>query len=251
MKNRYFLEIAFNGSNYHGWQVQPETLTVQGQMNKHISVLLGEKITCQGCGRTDAGVHANKYLLHFNTTQELNDTFRRKLDRFLPLDISVKKIYLNQDKIHARWDALEREYVYLLSKGKNPFMLNTATLSFNPYDIKLMNEACQIVKEHQDFEAFCKANNNHNHYLCDIYEAHWEETDTLYKFTIRANRFLRSMIRLMVGSMIQVGRRKITLDEFRQILELKDRTKAGKAMPPQGLYFNDVTFPEGRLQVLE
>ncbi len=246
MKNRYFLEIAFNGTRFHGWQIQKNQISVQGEITRHISILLNEKVTCHGCGRTDAGVHAKKYMMHFDSTAKLNGSFGRKLNSFLPNDISIKKMYANDKRrIHARFDALSRSYEYVLSKGKNPFLQDMATLVFEKYDINLMNEACNILMEYKDFEAFSKGHNSHNHYLCDLHEANWEENDETIIFKIKSNRFVRSMIRMLTGTMIQVGRNQISLEQFRKIIESKDRTKSGKAMAAHGLYFMDVEYPEG------
>jgi len=251
MSNRYFLDIAFNGSNYHGWQIQPESVTVQEVLNKHISIILGERICCIGCGRTDSGVHALKYFAHFDTIKILDDSFRKKLDRFLPLDIKVKNIYLNTDKIHARFDALERSYKYILSKGKTPFSIHQKTITYSHYDVSLINEACQLIIGSNDFETFSKGNNNHNHYICHVTKALWTETEDEYIFEITANRFVRSMIRMLTGTLIDVGRNKISIEEFRKIFESKDRTRAGKSVSPEGLYFTDVVYPEGKLILLD
>jgi tRNA pseudouridine38-40 synthase len=251
MKNRYFLEITFNGFNYHGWQVQENIVTVQGTINEHISIMLGEKVNCVGCGRTDAGVHATKYITHFDTNETLDFKFARKLNSFLPRDIAVLNFYDLKRRIHARFDALNRSYKYILSKGKNPFMLEQCTPTYEKYDISLMNQAAEIVKETPDFETFSKGHNAHNHYLCDILEARWEEREDQYIFYIKANRFVRSMIRMMVGTMIQVGRQKMTLEKLKEILEAKDRTLSGKAIAPSGLYFTGVEYPEGVLVSLK
>ena len=250
MKNRYFLEISFNGSDYHGWQFQPNQITVQSVINQLISVLLGEKISCVGCGRTDSGVHAEKYLLHFDTRSKLDKTFLPKLDRFFPLDIHARALYANPQKIHARYDALERSYKYIISKGKNPFTNGLATLSHINFDIDLLQQTARVVKEYNDFEAFSKSHNSHNHYLCNIISAGWTEDEKFYTFRITANRFVRSMIRMMVGTMADAGREKITIDEFRQIIESKDRQRAGKVFPAEGLYFTDVRYPDGKLKLI-
>jgi tRNA pseudouridine38-40 synthase len=247
MKHRYFLEIAYNGSNYHGWQKQPGAISVQEVVNECISTLLGEQVSCIGCGRTDAGVHARKFILQFDTTKELNFDFAYKLNSFVPKDITVKKIYSLSRKIHARWDAIKRSYQYLITIGKDPFMKDLATISFEDPNIEIMNKACNILLEYNDFETFSKTHNSHNHYLCDLYEARWEKKDNLLIFTISANRFVRSMVRLIVGTMLMAGNEKISLDEFRSIIESKNRQKAGKAFPACGLYLTDVQYPEGIL----
>jgi len=251
MKNRYFLEIAFNGSYYHGWQMQANAVTVQSVMNLHLSVLLGEKIMCHGCGRTDSGVHAERYMLHFDTESILESSFLKKLDRFLPTDIQAKVLYKNPEKIHARFDALRRSYRYVISKGKNPFTINLATPSYINLDIELLKKTAEIVKEFNDFEAFSKGKNNHKHYLCTIFDASWEDKGRFLEFNITANRFVRAMIRMMVGTMADVGRKRISMEEFRNIIQSKDRQKAGKVFPADGLYFTDVEYPAGKLIPVE
>lgn len=251
MKNRYFLEIAFNGAHYHGWQIQNEVVTVQGTLSEHISIMLGEKTTCMGCGRTDAGVHATKYMTHFDAKSKLDFHFARKLNSFLPRDISILNMYSLKRRIHARFDAISRSYKYILSRGKNPFMLELCAPTYEKYDLDLLNKASEIVKETKDFETFSKGHNAHSHYLCDVHSAYWEETADAYVFYIEANRFVRSMIRMMVGTMTRVGSGKLSLDRFREIIDARDRTKSGKAIAASGLYFVDVKYPENVLTKLE
>ena len=251
MKPRYFVKIAYNGSNYHGWQIQNGQITVQQIINEHLSILLGEKISCLGCGRTDAGVHARKYFFHFDTDIPLNSQFFYKLNIFLPKDLRIFAAYTPDPRIHARWDAIKRSYEYLISYGKDPFLHGLAYQTNDKFDVELMNKACSILLEYNDFESFSKSNNNLNHYLCELFEVKWEFRDELLIFRISANRFVRGMVRLIVGTMLDVGRQKITLDEFRQIIESKDRTRAGVSVPACGLYLTDVVYPEGVLNLLE
>ena len=245
MKNRYFFEIAFNGSNYHGWQKQPNQITVQEVCNEKISVMLGEDINCHGCGRTDAGVHATKFLFHFDTPQLLDYNFAYKLNSFFPQDIKMLKMYGLKKRIHARYDALSRTYEYLISHGKSPFLPDMTASFHENFDMGLMNEACSILLKYNDFETFSKSNNSHSHYLCDLYEASWREEKELLIFRISANRFVRSMVRLIVGTLLEIGKQKISIEEFKVIIESKDRTKAGKSVPAYGLYLVDVAYPEG------
>lgn len=247
MKNRYFIEIAFNGTSYHGWQKQPNHITVQQVCNEKISTMLGEVINCHGCGRTDSGVHAARFFFHFDSRQELDKNFAFKLDAFLPADIKVVKMYILTKRIHARWDALSRTYEYIISHGKNPFRIELVTNTFETFDVGLMNEASNILLGYHDFETFSKTHNSHNHYLCDLTEACWRNENNLLIFRITANRFVRSMVRLIVGTMLDVGRKRLSLEEFRNIIEAKDRAKAGKAVPACGLYLVDVVYPEGIL----
>ncbi|MFC2114430.1 tRNA pseudouridine(38-40) synthase TruA [Bacteroidota bacterium] len=243
-KHRYFFSISFNGSNYHGWQIQPDAITVQQVMNEHIGVMIGEKVNCVGCGRTDAGVHAKNYLFHVDIKKELTATFARKLDAFLPKDIKINRIYANPKKIHARWDARFRSYEYIVSKGKDPFRIELVTNTFEKFNLERMNQACEILMEYDDFETFSKSHNSQNHYFCELIHASWSETDEHYLFSIKANRFVRSMVRMIVGTMLDVGRGRVSLDGFRKIIESKDRKNAGKTVPAGGLYFTGVGFPE-------
>jgi tRNA pseudouridine38-40 synthase len=251
MKPRYFVHIAYNGNKYHGWQIQKSHVSVQQTLNEHISTMLGEKILCHGCGRTDAGVHARKYYFHFDTSSNLNNQFFYKLNAFLPKDIRIIQAFIPTPRIHARWDALKRSYEYLVCTVKDPFMDGFAFLTNDTFDIELMNNACQVLMEYNDFESFSKSNNGLKHYLCDIFDAGWVERDDLLIFRISANRFVRSMVRMIVGTMLDVGRKKITLQEFRAVIESKDRNNAGAVVPACGLYFTDVVYPEGVLIPLE
>jgi tRNA pseudouridine38-40 synthase len=251
MKPRYFVKIAYNGNNYHGWQVQNGQISVQQTINEHLSILLGEKISCMGCGRTDAGVHARKYYFHFDTDTALNAQFFYKLNAFLPKDIRIFAAYHPEPRIHARWDAIKRSYEYLISPKKDPFMDGLANLTNDKFDLDLMNQACSVLLEYNDFETFSKSNNNLKHYLCDLSEAKWEQKEELLSFKISSNRFVRGMVRLIVGTMLDVGRFKINLDEFRQIIESKDRKNSGTSVPACGLYLTEVEYPEGVLKLIE
>ncbi|NLJ07707.1 MAG: tRNA pseudouridine(38-40) synthase TruA [Sphingobacteriales bacterium] len=247
MKNRYFLEIAYLGSHFHGWQIQPGSISVQQVMNEHISLMLGEKINCMGCGRTDAGVHARKFFLHFDTSHSLTSDFRHKLNSFLPLDILVRKMYACPQKIHARWDALSRTYEYLICKGKNPFYIDLALFSYEKFDTDLMNKASAMILKNEDFTTFSKAHGSQKNQLCRVTEAYWTETDEFYIFRITANRFVRSMVRLLAGTLLDVGRQKITPSEFEERMLACDRSKAGKSLPACGLYLINIEYPENFL----
>ena len=248
MKHRYFLNIAFRGSQYHGWQKQMHAISVQEVMATHISTILREELNVHGCGRTDAGVHARKFMLHFDSTQKLNAEFARNLNSFLPKDIAVRAMYKNTEKIHARYDALNRTYEYLITNKKHPFMIDQVATYYGEYDIDFLNKACEILLKYEDFESFSKTNNNHKHYLCSLEEAFWQKEEDILRFRITANRFVRSMVRLIVGTLLMVGEKKIDTEDFRKIIESKDRTKAGKSAPACGLYLVDVQYPEGRLK---
>jgi tRNA pseudouridine38-40 synthase len=250
MKPRYFVHIAYNGNNYHGWQIQNGQISVQQTINEHLGIMLGEKVSCHGCGRTDAGVHARKYFFHFDTSAQLDAQFFYKLNAFLPKDIRVFKAYTPEPRIHARWDAMKRSYEYMVCLAKDPFMDGFAFQTHDSFDVDLMNMACTVLMEYNDFESFSKSNNNHNHYLCELFEAGWIQKDELLVFNISANRFVRSMVRLIVGTLLEVGRGKISIEEFREIIESKDRKKSKASVPACGLYLTDVVYPDGVLKEL-
>lgn len=250
-KHRYFLEIAYNGSAFHGWQIQPNSLSVQQVMNECISTMLSHSVNCMGCGRTDAGVHARCFFLHFDTEKELDADFSFRLNAFLPKEIKILHFYKNPEKIHARWDAISRSYEYLVAKGKNPFLSGLAATIYEILDIAKMNEACKTLSKYNDFKTFSKGHNQHEHYLCDLLEAYWSETEELYIFRITANRFVRSMVRMITGTMVEIGKGKISLDEFRSIIESKDRSRSGMAMPACGLYLTQVVYPQGKLLLIK
>lgn len=244
---RYFLEISFNGLNFHGWQIQPNVITVQQVLNDYLTILLGEKVNCIGCGRTDAGVHARSYYCHFDVQNPLSDNFLHEINSFLPKDILVRKVFLNMDKIHARWDALSRSYEYLICKGKNPFYFDFAAMEYDILSVELMNQACNILMKYDDFSTFSKAHGGSQHNLCRIMKAKWTETDEFYKFQITANRFTRGMVRLISGTMVLVGKQKMNLESFEQAIAAKNRNLAGKSMPACGLYFTGAEYPAGKL----
>ena len=167
-KFRYFLEISFNGTSYHGWQMQKDVLTVQEVLSTCIGAMLAGEVKCEGCGRTDSGVHARKYMLHFDTVNSIPDDFVMKLNSFLPADILVNKLYRNLKKIHARWDALYRTYAYHISKGKDPFKKDMSLVSYETFDLEQMNKACDVLMLHQDFTTFSKAHGSQKNALCKI-----------------------------------------------------------------------------------
>ena len=249
--NRYFLVIAYKGTHYHGWQVQDNATGVQAVMNQKLSMLLGEEIYCIGCGRTDTGVHASKYFLHFDTSHKPDKKhLLNKLNIVLPYDISVLDMYEAAPTAHARHSATERTYQYLITFQKSPFLKEFATFIYYPLDINAMNEAARLLLNYVDFEALSKINADNKHHLCNIYFARWKQHGSKLVFTITANRFLRGMVRVIVGTMLQIGKGKMTIDEFKRLIESKDRRKAGAAAPAEGLYLYDIKYPQGLLKEL-
>lgn len=214
---------------------------------------MGEEIYCVGCGRTDTGVHAKKFFLHFDAEKDLtqNPNFLHKLNVFLPKDIVVEKVFKTSPEAHARFSATERTYHYFISLKKDPFSLDYATFIHYKPDVKKMNEAAALLLDFEDFEAFSKMSEDQAHHRCKITVAKWEfDEDGKLVFKITANRFLRGMVRLVVGTLLQVGRGKISVEKFREILEGKDRKFAASAAPSDGLYLWDVVYPEALLEEL-
>jgi tRNA pseudouridine38-40 synthase len=241
---RYFSKLNYDGSEFCGWQIQPHSPSVQEELNKALSTLLREKISVVGCGRTDTGVHAKNFVLHFDC-KEISmplDKLTYKLNGILGNNISIHEIFRVKDDSHARFDAQSREYKYYIDLKKDPF---THKYAYHPNfipDIKLMNKACGILFEYIDFTSFSKLHTDAKTNNCIIYDAHWLDHGEQYVFTICADRFLRNMVRAIVGTMLDVGRGRISLDEFREIIEKKDRCKAGVSVPGKALFLNNIEY---------
>lgn len=244
---RYFIELAYNGSKYHGWQIQPGAPTVQEELNKALSTLLREDISVVGAGRTDTGVHASFYVAHFEVEQQLADPGQivYKLNRLLGKDIAIYQLYQVHPDIHARFSALSRTYKYYLNKQKDPFTYTYAWKVFPLPEITRMNEACRILFEYTDFTSFSKLHTDVKTNYCTILEAYWEDTGSQLIFTIKANRFLRNMVRAIVGTMLEVGQGKLSINGFRKIIESKDRCCAGTSVPGHALFLYDIEYPQG------
>jgi len=246
---RYFLEVAYDGTNYHGWQAQPNALAVQALLNDCLSKVLRQPISTTGSGRTDTGVHASQQFVHFDVVQILDPqqvVFR--LNRILPADISARNLYLVPDEAHARFDAIARTYHYHINLVRNPFKRYYAWYQSRSLDVEKMNEAAAILLMYEDFTTFSKVKGDTNHYRCTIYEAVWRQQSGELIFAVRANRFLRGMVRLVVGTLVDVGRRKLTVAQFEQIIASQNRSKASGAAPAEGLFLAKVEYPEGLLK---
>lgn len=240
---RYFIEFSYNGKNYFGYQIQPKDISVQEELEKALSTILREEIKTTGAGRTDTGVHAKKMFAHFDTDQILHEKLVHQLNSFLPADIGVKKIFQVKDDFHARFDATFRTYEYFISLKKNPFTQDSAWQHWRrDLDIKKMNEACKILFEYEDFTSFAKLHTDNKTNLCKIYKAEWEQTGSELKFTVSANRFLRNMVRAIVGTMVDIGAGKIYPEDLRKVIENKNRNSAGTSAPAHGLYLVDVGY---------
>lgn len=240
---RYFIELAYKGTNYHGWQYQPEANSVQETLNKALSVLLKTAIDVVGAGRTDTGVHAKQMYAHFDFEKEINtNQLVHKLNSFLPKDIVVYSIIKVSNEAHARFDATKRTYEYHIHTFKDVFENEGSWLHQLPLDLDKMNEACQILFKHNDFECFSKTNTDVRTFNCVIFEANWKQIRSKIVFTIAADRFLRNMVRAIVGTMINIGLNKISLTDFEKIIESKNRSQAGFSAPAHGLYLTQIAY---------
>lgn len=241
---RYFVQFSYNGKAYHGWQNQPNAITVQQVLEKAFSTLIRTDISLMGAGRTDTGVHARQMFAHFETDEiEDAEDLVYKLNSFLPEDVAVQEIFEVQPDAHARFDASERTYEYWVTQNKNPFYAEAAYYVKHVLDIQKMNEATALLLDNKDFECFSKSNTDVHTYLCDIEEAHWNQKGELLVFTITANRFLRNMVRAIVGTLLDVGTGKSTLADVKSIINSKDRSKAGYSVPAKGLYLTSISYP--------
>lgn len=240
---RYFIELAYNGSNFHGWQIQPNAQTVQETINNALSTILRDNINAIGAGRTDTGVHASFFVAHFETECILDcNALTDKLNRFLKQDIAIKKIYPVHSNMHARFSAKKRTYHYFINKIKNPFNNQLASTINYTLNTQLMNKACMLLFNYTDFTSFSKLHTNTKTNNCILYKAKWRETNDQYIFEITADRFLRNMVRAIVGTMLEIGQKKITTEQFCEIIEAKDRSKAKKSAEPQGLFLSGIEY---------
>ena len=241
---RYFIQFSYNGTAYHGWQIQPNALSVQEVLSQALHTILGLPIALTGAGRTDTGVHAKEMFAHLDLPEEIEtEKLMYKLNAYLPKDIAVAGIFAVAPDAHARFDASKRTYEYHIHNTKEVFSADTSWHYHNQLNIELMNEACKELFNHSDFECFSKVHTDVNTFNCKIMEAHWQQNGNKLIFTIAADRFLRNMIRAIVGTMVNIGLEKVSLQEFKQIIECKDRNKAGFSVPAHGLYLTKVEYP--------
>ncbi len=244
LKMRYFIDISYDGSNYHGWQIQPNADTVQHQINLAFSTILNQEINVLGAGRTDTGVHAKKMIAHFDTNQTIDfEKFKYRINGFLKNDISINDIYKVKDDAHARFSAISRTYEYCVSRTKNPFSVNSYFLTKN-LDVESMKKACKFLYGNHDYTSFAKLHSENYTNNCEVFIANWKEDENLLIFTIKANRFLRNMVRAIVGTLIEIGEGKISFSDIETILMSKDRAKAGYSVPANGLSLVDVEYPK-------
>lgn len=241
---RYFIEFSYNGSAYFGYQIQPKQISVQEELEKALSTILRESVKTTGAGRTDTGVHAKKMFAHFETDQLLSENLIYKLNSFLSENIAIKRIFKVDDDMHARFSATYRTYEYYISLEKNPFSKDSSWQYWRQktLNINLMNEACKILFEYDDFTSFAKLHADNKTNICKIYKAEWEQLGNQLRFTISADRFLRNMVRAIVGTMVEIGSGKIAPQDLRRIIEEKYRNSAGVSAPAQGLFLVDVGY---------
>ena len=247
---RYFVQFSYLGKAYHGWHKQPNALTVQQAMEECFSTILRTKLELVAAGRTDTGVHAEEMFAHFDLDLDLDpEELVGRLNSFLPDDIALQSITSVPYDAHARFSAIERTYKYRIIKKKDPFNLDTAYYNKQEFDVNLMNEATNILIGKQDFECFSKSNTDVKTYICDVRYARWEKVDEQLIFTISADRFLRNMVRAIVGTLLDVGLGKISLKDVNSIIKSKDRSLAGVSVPAKGLSLVRVKYPEDILTI--
>lgn len=246
MAYRYFIKLAYDGSAYGGWQIQPNTDTVQQSVEVALSTITGIKINIVGCGRTDAGVHAKDFYAHFDSevafTKPELEQLRFRLNRFLPHDIVVFEIVPVIPAAHSRFSAVSRKYEYHIINRKDPFVINRAYLIHGKPDVEIMNVCSDLLVGKKDFQCFSKTNTQVNNFFCDVYSAKWIEQNHMLIFKIRADRFLRNMVRAIVGTLLDVGHGKITVAQFEDILQSRNRSNAGFSVPAKGLSLVEVLY---------
>lgn len=244
--SRYFVELSFRGTRYVGWQVQPGKVTVQEVLEKSFSTFLRRQVSITGAGRTDSGVHARNYVAHFdaeNLPLPLSDLVY-KLNRFLPDDIVLHSIRPVAEEAHARFSAISRTYRYFISRQKDPFNVEISLEYLLPLDVAKMNEAALLLPEYSDFTSFSKLHTDVKTNVCRITGAYWENTGSQLVFTITADRFLRNMVRAVVGTLMEVGKGKLSVEGFKEIIVRRDRCAAGTSVPARGLFLTGIIYPE-------
>jgi tRNA pseudouridine38-40 synthase len=250
MANRYFIELAYDGTPFHGWQIQPNAKSIQESLNNTLSTILRSEIYAIGCGRTDTGVHAKLFYAHFDSEHPISDLdqLKYKCNRLLDPTITVFRIFKVNENAHARFSAISRSYDYLIIQQKDPFAVNRKWEMREKLNLDAMNEAAAALLQYEDFTSFSKSNTQTETNLCAVSEAKWTQNGMELQFKITANRFLRNMVRAIVGTTLEVGQGKINVDDFRSIIEAKNRSEAGLSVPAHGLYLSNIVYPEGMIE---
>ncbi|PCI35109.1 MAG: tRNA pseudouridine(38-40) synthase TruA [Flavobacteriaceae bacterium] len=242
---RYFLELSYNGKNYHGWQIQPNDISVQQVVQESLSTVLRAPIEIVAAGRTDAGVHASQIFVHMDLDNELDENdMLYKLNSLFPSDIAVRKIIRVKEDAHARFNATFRSYEYKISLEKNPFTMDYSWQVTNKqFDIEKMNQAASLLLNYENFKCFSRSKTDVKTYNCDITRAEWKRKDNELVFYISADRFLRNMVRAIVGTLLEIGNGKMTIDQFKDVIQSRDRRNAGPSVPACGLFLTQVGYP--------
>jgi tRNA pseudouridine38-40 synthase len=248
---RFFLELAYDGTQYHGWQIQQNAMSVQEKLNQALATILRKPIETVGCGRTDTGVHAKQLYAHFDlaATDQISERFIYQLNALLPSDIVVKNLYPVDQQAHARFDAVRRAYEYHVHFEKDPFRERFSWQLRARPDMHAMNEAAKVLFDYKDFSCFSKSNTQVFTNNCTIFEAYWEEVNEGLVFHIAADRFLRNMVRAIVGTLLEIGYGKQPLSYMHKVIESKNRSIAGTSVPAHGLYLTSVVYPDTVLQL--
>ncbi len=244
--SRYFLELAYDGSAYRGWQRQPAAPSVQAEVERALRFVLHQpELFVVGCGRTDTGVHATQYFLHFDLPEarELDERFVHAINSLMPENIAAYRVFPVSDEAHARFSATERGYVYLINDRKDPFLAGRSYQLKPELDLVAMQAAVPALLGKQDFSSFCLAGSDAKTMLCDVRRAEWERTESGYRFTIRADRYLRNMVRAIVGTFIRIGKGQQPPSHMAEVIAARDRAAAGKSAPARGLYLEYVSYP--------
>ncbi|MBL4653933.1 MAG: tRNA pseudouridine(38-40) synthase TruA [Flavobacteriales bacterium] len=246
--SRYFVKLAYDGTPFHGWQIQPNANTVQQEIQKALSTILGTKTEVVGCGRTDTGVHASAYFLHFDSDNDFEeDKLISQLNGLLPVEIGICEVYKVTQGSHARFDATLRSYEYRIVRVKSPFEVKRAYQFRLLLDVNAMNLAAKYLLNITDFASFCKLGSDAKTTICKVTQAQWEQKNELLIFKISADRFLRNMVRAIVGTLMDVGLGKISFEAFKSIIETGNRSDAGTSVPAHGLYLTHVEYPKNRV----
>ena len=246
---RYFIQLSYDGTNFHGWQSQKNAVSIQKILAEALSMMLREEIRLTGCGRTDTGVHAREYYAHMDLEKELSKAQAAKLvfklNSYLGNDIAIQQMFPVRSDAHARFSATLRTYKYYITLVKDPFLVNQSYYHYGHVDMELMNRGADLIMKYSDFTSFSKVDSDTKTRLCRISEARWERKDSLLVFTISADRFLRNMVRAVVGTLLDLGTGKMSLKELKLVIEAKNRSDAGDSVPACGLFLHQVKYPEG------